>query len=95
MLIFPEGTRGKEEGKLLEGKPGATMLANRADCLIVPVGIAGKYKLRGRVEIKVGTPVKVSQYIEKRASSNELQRVTNEVVMERIAELVGVNKNGN
>jgi 1-acyl-sn-glycerol-3-phosphate acyltransferase len=38
--IAPEGTRSKI-GALIEGKPGTALLAARANCPIIPVGITG------------------------------------------------------
>lgn len=39
--IAPEGTRSRQSQGLLEGKPGAALLAARAAVPIVPVGIIG------------------------------------------------------
>jgi 1-acyl-sn-glycerol-3-phosphate acyltransferase len=39
--IAPEGTRSRDSEGLLEGKPGAALLAARAAVPIVPVGIVG------------------------------------------------------
>jgi 1-acyl-sn-glycerol-3-phosphate acyltransferase len=38
--IAPEGTRSKS-GMLIEGKAGTALLAARADCPIIPVGVTG------------------------------------------------------
>jgi 1-acyl-sn-glycerol-3-phosphate acyltransferase len=40
LLIFPEGTRGRE-GRLGEGKPGAGMLAVMSGAPVVPVYVSG------------------------------------------------------
>jgi 1-acyl-sn-glycerol-3-phosphate acyltransferase len=40
MMIFPEGTRNHGE-ELLPFKDGAFKIAQKADCLIVPVAICG------------------------------------------------------
>lgn len=40
VCIFPEGTRGKEEGKLLEFKEGSFKMAQKAKCPIVPMAIS-------------------------------------------------------
>lgn len=39
ICIFPEGTRGKEEGKLLEFKEGSLKMAEKAKCPIVPMAL--------------------------------------------------------
>jgi 1-acyl-sn-glycerol-3-phosphate acyltransferase len=41
ILIFPEGTRGRGDGRLGEGKPGAGMLAVMSGATVVPVYICG------------------------------------------------------
>jgi 1-acyl-sn-glycerol-3-phosphate acyltransferase len=43
--IAPEGTRSREFRGLLEGKPGAALMAARASVPIVPVGIIGSEKI--------------------------------------------------
>jgi 1-acyl-sn-glycerol-3-phosphate acyltransferase len=43
--IAPEGTRSREFRGLLEGKPGAALMASRASVPIVPVGIIGSEKI--------------------------------------------------
>jgi 1-acyl-sn-glycerol-3-phosphate acyltransferase len=61
--IAPEGTRS-EVGALLEGKPGAVLLANKAGVPIVPIGIAGtengtrmlKSLKRPHIVIRFGPP---------------------------------------
>lgn len=39
ICIFPEGTRGKEEGKMLEFKEGSLKMAEKAKCPIVPMAL--------------------------------------------------------
>ncbi len=41
ILIFPEGTRGRGNGRLGEGKPGAGMLAVMSGAAVVPVYVSG------------------------------------------------------
>ena len=41
ILIFPEGTRGRGDGRLGEGKPGAGMLAVMSGAAVVPVYVSG------------------------------------------------------
>lgn len=43
VLVFPEGTR-TPDGTLQPFKPGVQLLISRAQCPIVPVGIAGAYE---------------------------------------------------
>jgi 1-acyl-sn-glycerol-3-phosphate acyltransferase len=64
--IAPEGTRSREQ-KMLEGKAGAALLAERAQVLIIPVAIWGsadlikdlKHFRRNRVTICYGRPYKL------------------------------------
>ena len=60
--IFPEGTinRKPNEVDLLPFKKGAVKFAHKADCVIVPFAISGKYKLfRRGITIEYGKPYKV------------------------------------
>lgn len=40
VCIFPEGTRGNEEGKLLPFKEGSVKMAQKAKCPVIPVAIS-------------------------------------------------------
>ena len=60
--IFPEGTinRKPNEVDLLPFKKGAVKFAHKADCVIVPFAISGKYKVfRRGITIEYGKPYKV------------------------------------
>lgn len=50
VLIFPEGERTLS-GKVLEMKPGISLIIRRADAMVVPVGIAGAYESWPRGQI--------------------------------------------
>lgn len=89
ILIFPEGTRCKEEGKLLEGKPGAALIAHKADVFVLPVGICGNYGFRKNLTVSFGAPIKLSEHIEGRASSESLKNATDNVIMPAIAKICG------
>lgn len=62
--IAPEGTRSRETKGLLQGKPGAALMAVRADVPILPVGIIGSDKIyqnwlklrRPPIIVNVGQP---------------------------------------
>lgn len=43
VLVFPEGERTLH-GKMNDLKPGVSLIVKRADCPVVPVGIAGAYQ---------------------------------------------------
>lgn len=89
ILIFPEGTRCKEKGKLLEGKQGAALIAYKANVPIVPIGINGEYGFRKKITVKFGKPIILSEHIEGRASSEVLKKATDGLIMPEIAELCG------
>lgn len=59
--LFPEGTRNKTNEFLLPFKYGAVSMAQKTDALIVPVGITGEYKFRGKnLVTRIGKPFKVT-----------------------------------
>lgn len=85
--IFPEGTRSAGDGMLpLQG--GASLLALRSKCDVVPVYIDGSYKLFRPVVVRVGKPVKMDDLL-----SGRINKDTCDVLTERItaafAELSG------
>lgn len=58
--IFPEGTRNKTDRFLLDFKTGAVALAKKTDAYIVPFGLTGDYKFRGKnLTVRYGEPFKV------------------------------------
>ncbi len=70
ICIFPEGTRGKEEGRLLEFKEGSLKMAEKAKCPIVPMALsntAGIWenqfpKIRpAHVILEYGKPIYIDQ----------------------------------
>jgi len=68
LVMAPEGTRS-ESGALIEARSGASYLASRAGCLIVPVAATGtedhlvkenlKHFRRSKVVIRVGEPFRL------------------------------------
>jgi 1-acyl-sn-glycerol-3-phosphate acyltransferase len=95
--IFPEGTRSRD-GYLYKGRTGAARLALRVGCPIFPVGITGtreiqppdaKFPKMGLpVSIKVGRPIKVERYADRKDDHLLLRQITDEVMFE-IRELTG------
>ena len=63
--VFPEGHRSKTSA-LLRGRPGISLLADKADALIVPCGIAGTPSARLRpihrtdITLRFGKPFRLS-----------------------------------
>lgn len=58
LIIFPEGSRGFSDGKLLAFKPGAVRIAMEAGVPILPVTISGANKVWAQ-DIKFPRPHKV------------------------------------
>lgn len=93
--IFPEGTRSRD-GRIREGRAGATLLAIRSGALIVPVGIAGSHRLfpgdsrlprRSRLTFRIGEPFRLEHQPSGRIDRGVLAAGT-ERIMERIAALL-------
>lgn len=95
LVVFPEGKRIKTQGTLGEGKQGAVMIAAKAGVGILPVGIETSYRLRRGVKLTIGDYIDLSEYKSKRLTAEELQRLTDDVLMQRIAELAGAKTYGN
>ncbi|MDZ4159836.1 MAG: lysophospholipid acyltransferase family protein [Anaerolineaceae bacterium] len=91
--IAPEGTRSRN-GKLLEGKSGAVLLASRAGVPIVPVGIAGSESVvqmlkrlrRPKVTVRFGAAYQLPP-MDREQRENALKKYTEEVMC-RIAALL-------
>lgn len=76
--IFPEGTRTKGDGMMpLQG--GASLLALRSKCAVVPVYIDGDYKLFRRMTVRVGKPVDMDDLL-----AGRINKDTCDVLTERI-----------
>jgi len=92
--IAPEGTRSRESKGLLEGKPGAALMAGRASVPILPVGIVGSEKInenwarlrRPLVTIRIGEPYLLPE-IDLEDRQAWLSRYTDEIMC-RIATLL-------
>jgi len=91
--IAPEGTRSKT-GQLLEGKPGAVLLAQRVNVPIVPVGLAGTEKAlkrlltlrRGHIVARFGPAFRLPP-LDPANRQEDLRRQTDEIMC-RIAVLL-------
>jgi len=89
LAVFPEGTRSPED-YMNKGKAGAALIATKAKVNILPVGIEGKYKAFGKLTVKIGTPIQLSEYFGQKNSSEVLQDITDNRLMVAISELSGV-----
>ncbi len=91
--LFLEGKRSPS-GVLLQGKPGAAMLAIRTSSPLIPVALEGTEQIRGgwwwlrrpRVRVTIGTPFTLTTH-EGRVPRSESMRLTDEI-MNRIATML-------
>lgn len=58
--IFPEGTRSKT-GHMLPLLGGASMLAFKSGCDVVPVYIDGNYRPFRRITVRIGAPISMQE----------------------------------
>ncbi len=79
VAMFPEGKRVKD-GERIVPKPGAVMLALRAQIPIVPVRIEGGYKWFSKVNVFFGKPVEYSEYYNEKVMIDTLQELSNELM---------------
>lgn len=86
LAIFPEGTRKGME-KNVKAKNGAAYMAIKNGCPVVPVGISGDFKFRGKINIKYGEPIDMTKYKVKgvdKAKEKELQEQATKEIMDSI-----------
>ncbi len=95
LVMFPEGKRVRTPGVLGRGKHGAVVIATKANVGILPVGIEATYKFRSRVKVTIGDYIDFSEYSGQKLSPDEIQDITDTVVMEKIAVLSGAKTYGN
>jgi 1-acyl-sn-glycerol-3-phosphate acyltransferase len=100
LVIYPEGTR-VESGVLAKPEPGAGFIAQKAGCLVLPVGLTGTreclhkgahWPRRTRVTITFGKPFYVLQ---KRADGTRVSHEeASDAIMVAIAELLPAEQRG-
>lgn len=73
--IFPEGTRSRN-GHMLPLLSGASMLAFKSGCDVVPVYIDGNYKPFRRMVVRVGEPISMEQIKKNFTGKAALDEVT-------------------
>ncbi len=57
IIIFPEGTRNKSDDLLLEFRSGASLIAYKAQCPLIPCAISGSYRPFSKIKIVFGEPI--------------------------------------
>jgi 1-acyl-sn-glycerol-3-phosphate acyltransferase len=88
LAIFPEGTRGNGK-ELLPGKTGIALIALKTRVPVVPIGIAGPYRLFRRIHVNIGAAVDLSPYYGKKITQDLLEEVT-DLIMQNISKLSGI-----
>ncbi len=89
LVIFPEGTRSKEN-KVGNGKTGVAMIAAMSGADVLPVGICfdgPKLKFRCRLTVKIGKVIKADEIAVSGNSPRELRGVKQRI-MDEITTLV-------
>ncbi len=93
VLIFPEGTRHRDDG-LADGFPGAAFIAYKAGVPLVPTAIRGtgdvlppgaRFPRFPRISVAFGEPITVDASIDKKQALNE----TMERLMSELKSLLG------
>ena len=95
IAMFPEGRRVRTHGILGQGKQGAVVIATKANVGILPVGIEATYKFRSCVKVVIGKYIDMTEYSSQKLSAEDMHNITNNMLMERIAELAGAKTYGN
>ena len=76
--IFPEGTRSKT-GYMLPLLSGASMLALRSGCEVIPVYIDGRYRPFHRITVRVGTAVEMDDLRAGRVTKESCDALTGRI----------------
>ena len=76
--IFPEGTRSRT-GHMLPLLSGASMLALRSGCEVIPVYIDGRYRPFHRITVRVGTAVEMDDLRAGRVTKESCDALTGRI----------------
>ena len=79
--IFPEGTRS-HSGHMLPLLGGASMIALRSKCAVVPVYIDGNYRLFRRIVVRIGNPIEMNDLLEGRINKESCEQLTRRIEMQ-------------
>ncbi len=103
LFVFPEGTRSRD-GSLQEARDGLAVLALRSGAPIVPLGIAGSYKVwprgqklphpGGRVTVRVGRPFRPAEELPAGTDRRTAKGLTTTMIMDHIAALLPPSQRG-
>jgi 1-acyl-sn-glycerol-3-phosphate acyltransferase len=96
LMISPEGTRSHTPG-LLRGKPGVAYIIDKADVVILPVGVVGNTMdflsqgLRGKrppIQMHVGESFRLPPLKGKGAERRALRQYNTDYIMAKVASLL-------
>lgn len=98
--LAPEGTRSKD-GKLMEGKPGAALLALKNRVRVIPAAVLGSTDMmkqflklkKMQVTVIFGKPFDLPQPLEGQSEKDVLDQATTEIML-RIAALLPEERRG-
>lgn len=77
--IFPEGTRS-HSGHMLPLLGGASLLALKSGCPVVPVYIDGRYRLFQPMHVRIGKPIEMEDLRMGRMNKESCDRLTERMV---------------
>ena len=86
MVIYPEGTRSKS-GDLQSAKPGVALIATKAKAPVIPIGVTGQYGFMKKLFIKIGKPMNLDAYYDRKVPMEELHEIS-EKIMNDIKQLM-------
>lgn len=76
LVVFPEGTRNKENEDLQGVKNGSAMLALKAKVPILPLHIEKRAKIFRRNKIVVGKPFELAEFYDQKLSTETLDNAS-------------------
>ena len=95
LMVFPEGERTKT-GELLEAKPGAALIADHAEAMLLPAYIWGSFEAMPvgssfakphKLRLFYGKPFRLDEVKVASQHKKEFYEKAGELIMERIGEL--------
>lgn len=79
MVIYPEGTRSKS-GDLQSAKPGVALIATKAKAPVIPIGVTGQYGFMKKLSIKIGNPIHLEPYYDRKLQMEELHEISDKIM---------------
>jgi 1-acyl-sn-glycerol-3-phosphate acyltransferase len=90
MMIFPEGTRNtNKDGSLMSFHNGVGIIAHKAKVKLIPCYINNKggYGLFKRLDVSIGEPINLSEYLNKPLNKENLNDIMN-IIRKRMEDLI-------